>query len=168
MKLFRSAFVALCLLAPLAQAADGMRIAVIDSEMAVTESEAAKRYAKESEAKFAPRIKNLNALQADIRQMEEKLQKDGPVLSPSELESRQLEIRRKFEDLQRLDQQLRMDKGQADQAELEKLRPKMDEAIRKVSEAQKFDIVLERRAAYYVKPEFDITRQVIDAVNKMK
>lgn len=168
MKLFRSAVVALCLLAPLAQAADGMRIAVIDSEMAVMESNAAKRYAKESEAQFAPRIKNLNALQADIRQMEEKLQKDGPVLSPSELESRQLEIRRKFEDLQRMDQQLRMDKAQADQTELDKLRPKMDEAIRNVSKSQKFDMVLERRTAYYVKPEFDITRQVIEAVNKMK
>ena len=166
MKLFRSAFVALCLLAPLVQAADAMRVAVIDSEMAVKESDAIKRY--EAKDQFAPRIKNLNALQADIRQMEEKLQKDGPVLSPSELESRQLEIRRKFEDLQRLDQQLRMDKGQADEAELQKLRPKMDEAIRKVSEAQKFDLVLERRVAHYVKPEFDITRQVIDAVNKMK
>lgn len=168
MKLFRSALVALCLLAPLAQAADGMRIAVIDSEMAVVESETAKRYAKESEVKFAPRIKNLNALQAEIRQMEEKLQKDGPVLSAAEGEARQLEIRRKFEDLQRLDNNLRQDKASSDQAELAKLRPKMDEAIKKVSEELKFDLVLERRVAHYVKPEFDITRKVIETVNKMK
>ena len=168
MKLFRSAFVALCLLAPMAQAADGMRIGVIDSNMAVRESNVAKRYFQEVDARYAPRIKNLTALEADILQMQEKLQKDGPVLSPAELESRQLEIRRKIEDLQRLDQQLRVDRAQADQAEFEKLRPKMDEAIRNVSESLKFDMVLERGAALYVKPEFDVTRQVIEAVNKMK
>lgn len=165
MKLSRLAALALCMLVPLAQA---QRIAVVDSEMAVVQSDAAKRYEKEAEAKFAPRIKNLNALQADVRTMEEKLQKDGPTLSQAQLESRKLEIRRKIEDLRMQDQQLRQDKQLSDQTELGKIRPQLEQAIKQVSEAGKFDMVLERRAAHYVKPEFDITRKVIDSLNKMK
>ncbi|OED41831.1 hypothetical protein ACH42_12985 [Endozoicomonas sp. (ex Bugula neritina AB1)] len=156
----------LCMLVPFAQAS--MRIAVVDSEMAVVQSDAAKRYEKEAEAKFAPRIKNLNALQSDVQGMEEKLQKDGPTLSQPQLESRKLEIRRKIEDLRMQDQQLRQDKQVSDQTELGKIRPKLEKAIEQVSEASKFDIVLERRVAHYVKPEFDITRKVIDSLNKMK
>ena len=166
LKLFKFAALALCMLVPFAQAE--MRIAVIDSEMAVVQSDAAKRYEKAAEAKFAPRIKNLTALQSEVRGMEEKLQKDGPTLSQAQLESRKLEIRRKIEDLRMQDQQLRQDKQASDQAELGKIRPKLETAIKKVSEAEKFDLVLERRAAHYVKPEFDITRKVIDSLNKMK
>ena len=166
MKLFRLAAWALCLLVPLAQA--DMRIAVVDKELAVVQSDGAKRYEKEAEAKFAPRIKNLNALKAEFDGMEKKLQKDGPTLSPAQLESRKLELRRKYEDLQMQSQQLRQDKQESDQKELGLLAPKLDKAIKQVAEAQKFDMVLERRAAHYYKPEFDITRKVIESLNKMK
>ena len=166
MKLYRFAALALCLLTPFAQAE--MRIAVIDSEMAVTQSDAAKRYEKEAEAKFAPRIKKLNAIESEVKTMQQKLEKDGPTLSKAQLESRNIELRRKIEDLRMQGQQLQQDKGASDQEELRKIRPKLESAIKKVSEAEKFDMVLERRAAHYVKPEFDITRQVIDSLNKMK
>lgn len=167
MKQIRLAVMALLMLAPLAQAAT-MKIAVVDSEMAVLESDAAKRYAKEAEKMFAPRINELKKLQDEIKQLEEKLKKDAPTLTDSMREGRQLEIKRKFEDLQMKDRQLRADKARSDQAELGKLRPKLEEAVDLVSKEQNYDLVLERGAARFVKPEFDITRKVIERLNKMK
>ncbi|WOG25465.1 OmpH family outer membrane protein [Endozoicomonas sp. 8E] len=165
MKSIKLAFVALLLLSPLAQA---QKIAVVDSEMAVLESDAAKKYAKEAEKMFAPKIKQLKALQEEIRVMEQKLQKDGPTLTEGQRENRQVQIKRKFEDLQLQDRQLRSEKARSDQTELGKLRPKLDKAIEEVSKEQDYDLVLERGAARFVKPGFDITRKVIERMNKLK
>lgn len=165
MKSIKLAFVALLLLSPLAQA---QKIAVVDSEMAVLESDAAKKYAKEAEKMFAPKIKQLKALQEEIRVMEQKLQKDGPTLTEGQRESRQVQIKRKFEDLQLQDRQLRSEKARSDQTELGKLRPKLEKAIEEVSKEQDYDLVLERGAARFVKPGLDITRKVIERMNKLK
>ncbi len=166
MKLSKFAALALCLLVPFSEA--DQRVAVIDSEAAVTQSDAAKRYEKTAEAKFAPRIKNLNAIEAEVKQMQQQLEKDGPTLTKAQVESRSLEIRRKFEDLQMQGQQLRQEKAQSDQAELSKIRPQLQKAINEVAEAEKFDLILEKRVTHFVKPEYDITRKVIERLNKMK
>ncbi|WP_201772690.1 OmpH family outer membrane protein [Endozoicomonas numazuensis] len=165
MKSIKLAFVALLLLSPLAQA---QKIAVVDSEMAVLESDSAKKYAKEAEKMFAPKIKQLKALQDDIKGLEQKLKKDGPTLTDGQRENRQLEIKRKFEDLQLQDRQLRGEKARSDQAELGKMRPKLEKAIDEVSKELNYDLVLERGAVRFVKPEFDITRKVIERMNKLK
>ena len=172
MKHIRSAIFALAMLVPFAYAASpaqaAMKIAVVDSEMAVLESDAAKKYAKSSETQFAPRIKKLKSLQDDIKAMEQKLQKDGPTLSEAQRESRQLEIKRKYEDLQLQDRQLRMEKARSDQSELGKIRPKLDKAIEQVSKEMNYDLVLERGAVRFVKTDYDITRKVIERLNQMK
>ena len=160
------ALLALVMLVPAVEAAQ--KIAVIDSEMAVLESDASKRYAKESEKKFAPRIKLIQSLQEELQKMQADLDRDEPTLPKSQVEGRKLEIRRKYEDLQMQDRQLRMDKNQADQQELGKLRPKLEKAVEAVSKEQNYDMVIERGAVRYVKPEFDVTRQVIERLNKMK
>ncbi|WP_263078876.1 OmpH family outer membrane protein [Endozoicomonas sp. Mp262] len=170
MKQIRLALLSVMMLLPLVGHAKdaGMRIAVIDSEMAVLESDSAKKYAKDSEALFAPRIKKLKTLQEDIKKIEQQLQKDGPAMTEAQRESKQLEIKRKYEDFQLQDRQLRMDKAKSDQAELGKLRPKLDQAVEKVSQELNYDMVLERGAVRYVKAEFDITRKVIERLNQMK
>ena len=160
------AVLALVMLVPVAQA--DMRIAVIDSEMAVLESDASKAYAKESEKRFAPRIALIQSLQDELQKMEEELNKDGPTMSQAQIEARQLEMKRKYEDLQMQDRQLRMDKNQADQQELNLLRPRLEQAVNEVSEQLKYDMVIERGAVRYVKPQHDITRQVIERLNKQK
>ena len=148
--------------------ADGQRVAFIDVEKAIVNSDAAKRYEKEAESQFAPRIKQLNALQAELKTLEEHLHKDGPTLTQVQLESRRLELRRKFEDLKLQDQQLQQDKAISDQAELAKLQPKLEEATKAVMESENIDIVMHHRAAFIVNPEDDVTSKVIDRLNKMK
>lgn len=161
------AVLALVMLVPVVAQAE-MRIAVIDSEMAVLESDASKAYARESEQKFAPRIKLIKSLQDELQKMEDDLNKNGPTLSQAQVEARQLEMKRKYEDLQMQDRQLRMDKNQADQQELNKLRPRLEQAVDEVSQELKYDLVIERGAVRYVKSQHDITRQVIERLNKLK
>ena len=147
---------------------DEFKIGVVDSEMAVLESDAAKKYAKISEAQFGPRIKKLKEIQESIQSMEAELQKNRLVMTELQRENSQLEIKRKYEDLQLQDRQLRMEKNNSDQSELGKLKPKLEKSIAEVTKAMGYYLVLERGAVRFVRPEHDITRKVIQRLNQMK
>ncbi|WP_422462457.1 OmpH family outer membrane protein [Endozoicomonas sp. ALB115] len=169
MKSIRLAFLALIMLAPLANAAtSGSKVGVLDTAMVLSESNAGKQYAKKSEAKFKPQLVALQKLEGDVRNMQEKLQKDGPTLSAEQLKVRQLELQRKYEDLQLKGRQYQTDKAEADNAEREKLRPKLQTAIDKVISELKLDLVIDRQMAIYGSPGIDITRKVIESLNQMK
>ncbi len=169
MKSIRLAFLALIMLAPLANAAAaGSKIGVLDTVMVLSESNAGKQYAKKSEAKFKPQLVALQKLEGDVRNMQEKLQKDGPTLSAEQLKVRQLELQRKYEDWQLKGRQYQTDRAEADNAEREKLRPKLQTAIDKVVNELKLDLVIDRQMAIYASPGIDITRKVIESLNQMK
>ena len=168
MKYIRTAALALAMLTPLAASA-AQKIAVVNYEMAVFESDAMKQYNKKMDAEYAPKIKKLKALQESIQTLEQKLQKDGPTMTNSQRENTQLEIKRKYEDLQLQDRQLRTEKARSDQAELEKLKPRLEKAIDQVQADMKYDFIFDRRGAVRVgNAEYDITRKVIERLNKMK
>ncbi|MDP0563348.1 MAG: OmpH family outer membrane protein [Candidatus Endonucleobacter sp. (ex Gigantidas childressi)] len=145
-----------------------IKIAIVDSERAVLESDDAKKYANHSEKLFAPKITKLKALEESIQSMDKQLTKDSPVLTDAQREGRQLDIKRKYEDLQLQDRQLRMEKSRSDQEELGKIRPKLDGAIHKVAKKMGYDLVLEKGAVRFMESELDITRMVIQSINKMK
>ncbi|MGI9274262.1 MAG: OmpH family outer membrane protein [Endozoicomonas sp.] len=166
MKQIRLAFLALIMLAPFAHAAT--KIAVVDSDMVLRESDAGKRYIQEEEKKYAPRIKLLQGLQEELQTLEESLKKDAPMLSQGEIENRQLAMKRKYEDLQLQDRQMRMERSRSVQAEMSKLQPKVQKAIDEVSAELGYDMTLERGVVRYVKSTSDITRPVIERMNKLK
>ncbi|WP_257267015.1 OmpH family outer membrane protein [Endozoicomonas sp. ONNA2] len=169
MKSIRLAFLALILLAPLANAATtDKNIGVLDTVMVLSESNAGKQYAKKSEARFKPQLVALQKLEGEVRNMQEKLQKDGPTLSAEQLKVRQLELQRRYEDLQLKGRQYQTDKAEADNAERERLRPKLQAAIDKVVSELKLDLIIDRQMAIYASSGIDITRKVIESLNQMK
>ncbi len=160
------AVAAFFMLAPLANAATS--VGVLDTVMVLTESNAGKQYAKKSEARFKPQLQALQKLEGDVRTMQEKLQKDGPTLSAEQLKTRQLELQRKYEDWQLKGRQYQTERAEADNAERETLRPKLLAAVEKVVEEMKLDLVLDRQMAIYSSTRIDITRKVIESLNKTK
>ena len=59
-------------------------------------------------------------------------------------------------------------KAIADREMLAKLKPNLDKAVEEVIKNGNFDLVLERGAVIDVKPQYDITRQVIERMNQMR
>ena len=51
---------------------------------------------------------------------------------------------------------------------LKQLKPKLDSAVEEVIKKGGFDLVFERGAVIDVKPQYDITRQVIERMNQLK
>ncbi len=51
---------------------------------------------------------------------------------------------------------------------LKQLKPKLDKAVEEVIKQGNYDLVLERGAVVDVKPQYEITRQVIERMNSQR
>ncbi|MFN3579988.1 MAG: OmpH family outer membrane protein [Pseudomonas sp.] len=149
-------------------AAAQMKIAVLDYQMALLESDAAKRYSVDAEKKFGTQLQRLRNLEAEAKRLQERMQRDGDKLNQTELEKIDLEFRQKAREFQIQSKELNEAKAVADREMLESLKPKLDQAVESVIQAGGYDLVLERSTVVDAKPEFDITRQVIERLNSLR
>lgn len=143
-------------------------IAVLDSQMALLESDAAKRYSVDAEKKFGSQLQRLHNLEAEAKRLQERMQRDGDKLGQTELERLELEFRQKAREFETQSRQLNQEMAKADREMLEQLKPKLNQAVETVIQAGNYDLVIDRSAVVDVKPNLDITRQVIERLNSMR
>lgn len=144
------------------------KIAVLDYQMALLESDAAKRYSVDAEKKFGSQLQRLKNLESEAKRLQERMQRDGDKLGQSELEKIELEFRQKAREFQVQSKELNDAKAQSDREMLEQLKPKLDKAVETVLQAGDYDLVIDRSAVIDVKPALDITRQVIERLNSAR
>ena len=145
-----------------------MKVAVLNYQMALLESDAAKKYAVDAEKKYGPQLNQLKKLESDAKRIQERLLKEGEKLVQSERERLELEFKQKARDFQFQSKELNESKAIADRDMLQQLKPKLDKAVEEVIQKGNFDLVLERAAVVDVKPHFDITRQVVERMNQSR
>ncbi|MFS0826070.1 OmpH/Skp family outer membrane protein [Pseudomonas phoenicis] len=165
-KLTQLAFVAAALVATPAFA--DMKVAVLNYQMALLESDAAKAYAVDAEKKFGPQLTKLKGLETSAKSIQDRLIKGGDKMAQPERERLELEFKQKARDFQFQSKELNEAKATTDREMLKKLKPKLDGAVEEVIKKGGFDLVLERGAVIDVKPQYDITRQVIERMNQAR
>jgi outer membrane protein len=131
-----------------------MKIAVLNYQMALLESDAAKKYAVDAEKKFGPQLTKLKTLESSAKGIQDRLVAGGDKMQQGE---------RQFQS-----KELNEAKAVADREMLKQLKPKLDSAVEEVIKKGAFDLVFERGAVIDVKPQYDITRQVIERMNQLK
>jgi outer membrane protein len=161
--------VILCMAALMATPAFAeMKIAVMNYQMALLESDSAKRYAVDAEKKFGPQLTKLKSLESGAKTIQDKLVKGAEKMQQGERERLELEFKQKARDFQFQSKELNEAKAIADREMLKQLKPKLDKAVEEVIKAGNYDLVLERGAVVDVKPQYDITRQVIERMNQQR
>ena len=145
-----------------------MKVAVLNYQMALLESDAAKKYAVDAEKKFGPQLNKLKQLETDAKRIQDRLVKEGERMQQAERERLELEFKQKARDFQFQSKELNDAKAISDRDMLKQLKPKLDKAVEEVIKGGNFDLVLERGAVIDVKPQLDITRQVIERMNKLR
>jgi len=145
-----------------------MKVAVLNYQMALLESDAAKKYAVDAEKKYGPQLAQLKKLEADAKRIQERLLKEGEKMAQTERERLELEFKQKARDFQFQSKELNEAKAIADRDMLQQLKPKLDKAVEEVLQKGAYDLVLERAAIVDVKPQFDITRQVVERMNQAR
>ena len=145
-----------------------MKIAVLNYQMALLESDAAKKYAVDAEKKFGPQLNKLKTLESDAKRIQDRLVKEGERMQTAERERLELEFKQKARDFQFQSKELNEAKAVADREMLKQLKPKLDKAVEEVIKKGSYDLVLEQGSVVEVKPQYEITRQVIERMNQLR
>ena len=165
-KFFTSFFLAAALLTGgVAQAGD-VKVAAVEVPRLLTEPPQVHKLREKLKEEFASRDSQLVAQQKQIKQLEEKLSKDGAIMSEDEVKrlerdiiSRRLKLKNARSELQQ-ERQLRQNE------ELDKLRGVLAEVIQQVAREEKLDIVLESGVTW-VAAQANITDKVLAKLREL-
>jgi outer membrane protein len=143
-----------------------VKVGIINSQRAMSETAEIKKAFAALEAKYKPRQDEVNTLQRDIQEIQQKL-RDGAGKLTGEAESDlQLQGQLKQRRLQRL--------GEDSQAELEqdqndiinRARARMQAVVQKLAQERDLDLVVDISNTVYFKQALDITNDAIAAYDK--
>lgn len=156
----------LCLaIAPFAATATAqVKVAIINAQKALADSDELKKASAAVEAKYKPRQDELNKLQADLQSIEQQLASGK--LNQQAAADLQLQGQRKQRDAQRISDDLQADFEKDRQEILGKASQKMKDVIDKMAAEKGIDIVIDASQTLYFKPTLDLTSDAVAAYNK--
>ncbi len=137
-----------------------MKIGFVDTVKLMEAAPQAKSAQSKIESEFTPREKELVALQREIKTKEDKLERDGAVMSESERSKIERDILAKRRDLKRSQDEFRDDLNIRRNEVLAKLQKDMYEAVVTLGKEQKFDLIL-TQGVVYSSDKVDVTDSVL-------
>lgn len=154
------AIAVVALMLPFAASAESYKIGVVNAVKILESAPQADQAKKRLEKEFAGRDKKLVSAQKAVKQKEEKLAKDGAIMSENErikLEREAISARR---ELKREQDEFRDDLNFRRNEEFSKIQKDIITAIQKIAKDQKFDLIL-GEGVIFASPKVDITDDVI-------
>jgi outer membrane protein len=136
-------------------------VGVVNFLRMMEEAPQAKAAQSKIESEFAPREQELLALQKEIRKLEDKLAKEGAVMSETQSNKLEREILSKSRELKRSQEEFRDDLNIRKNEVTSQLQRQMLEATRALAKEKGFDIILGQGVVYADKSA-DITNMVLE------
>jgi outer membrane protein len=160
-------FFAAAALAASSSFAESLKIAVIDVNKVMNESEVGKAARKKMETRYEELKKKIDARNEEARKMKEELDKQKILLGKEKLKEREDALNAKVTELRQLTQEAEKEM-QNRQGELTREVLKVVEGQwEKIVKQEKIDLLLERSSGVvHYNPSLDITSKVLDLVNK--
>lgn len=148
--------------------AQAEKLAVVDMGEVFEQLPQREQISKSLKAEFGDRVAEVQKMQEEMRSLVEKQQRDGALMS----DTQKTDLVRKMESLKSefqlkgkaLDEDMRRRQGE----EQNKLLVLVQKAINTIADKEKYDMVLQRGAVIFVKPEADISSKVVEALSKGK
>jgi outer membrane protein len=149
-------------------AAAELKIAVIDTQRALLESDEARQMMQTAQTDLEQDQNELQALGQQILTLREQYQKDAEVMSPAdqrrrqkELEDKQIEYEFLVNKLQKAVNDRRQELGQ-------QMLPKLEAVLKDLTELEGYDLIIERGTLLYANSKHDITRRVTEKLNERR
>ncbi|AOY88210.1 hypothetical protein BKP64_08545 [Marinobacter salinus] len=142
------------------------RIGVVDLRQALFSSNDAKSFSETLQKDFAGDEAKVRDAQEEARKLKERLEKDGAMMNESERNKLAGEFQEKVKEFNFLKQRLDSTVAQRKQAFLEQARPGVDAAVKELLEENDLDLILPSEAVVYVKPEMNLTTQLLEKLNR--
>lgn len=151
---------------PAAAQSPAPRIGFVSTERIMRDSAPAKRAQAQIEGEFAPRDREMRGLAAQLKTMQEDLQKNGVTMGESERAAKERKFDEMNRDFQRRQREFQEDLGQRRNELMAQVIQRANEVIRKLAEQDKLDVILQD--AVYASPRIDITEKVIKTLDQAK
>jgi len=142
------------------------KVAVINMQRAVLESDEIKKASDAMESKFKPRQQDIEKLQRDLQNIQQQLQAGAGKLTQQAEADLTAQGQKKQRDLQRLSEDLQADVDRDRNDVLGKSTQKMQEVVKKLAEEKGYDVVVDVSNTVYFKPALEITAEALAAYNK--
>ena len=141
-----------------------VKVAVINTQKAMADTEELKKASAAVEAKYKPRQDELGKLQADLQSIEQQL--NSGKLNQNTTAELQAQGQRKQRDAQRISDDLQADFERDRQDILGKASTKMQTVIQKLAEEKGMDVIVDASQTLFFKPTLDLTTEATAAYNK--
>ena len=141
-----------------------LKIAVINSQKALLETDDIKKAQAEMEAKFKPRQDQMTKLEKDLRDIQAQLQ-SGKLNQLGE-QDLTAQGQKKQRDLQRIQQDLQEDVDRERNDILQRAGTRMQEVVKKLADEKGLDLVVDAANTLFFKPTLEITADAVAAYNK--
>ncbi|MDF1642875.1 MAG: OmpH family outer membrane protein [Pseudomonadales bacterium] len=169
MKLLKSMACALVLLPGMfftSVAMAELKIAVLDMQRAILESNEAVAFIKQVQKEVAPDAEKVKKIEASAKKLQDQLAKDGAIMSESEKKKLTESIEEKLVNYKYLVGKLQNTQKQKQQELLRLMNPKVETAVKTLLAENKYDLVLQRQALVFSNAELDITAKLTEMLNK--
>ncbi len=141
--------------------AEETKIGAVSAIRILEQSPQAEVAKKKIEKEFAPRDRKLVAEQKKMKELEDKLVKDGAIMSESERKSLERDIISRKRDLKRTQDEFREDLNFRRNEEFAKIQKEIVESITEVAKENGYDIVL-GEGVIYASDKVDMSSLVIE------
>jgi outer membrane protein len=142
------------------------KVAVINLQRAVTESAEIKAAAAAMEAKYRPRVAEIDQLNKEVSAIAQNLQTNAGKLTPQAEADLSAQAQRKQRDMQRKQDDLTADVDRDRNEILQKSTVKMSAVVKKLAESKGLDVVVDAPYTVYFKEALEITAEAIVAFDK--
>jgi len=147
--------------------AEGLRVAVIDVNKILNDSEAGQAAKKKMEARYEELKKTIDAKQEEARKIKEEIDKQKVMVGKEKLKEKEDALQAKLNELRQLTQEgereMQARQGELTRDVLKSVEAKVDVIVK----ADKLDLVLERTAGVIqFNPSLDITSRILAMVNE--
>jgi outer membrane protein len=141
-----------------------LKVAIINSQKALLETEDIKKAQAEMEAKFKPRQDQMTKLEKELQDIQAQLQ-SGKLnqLGEQDLTG---QGQKKQRDLQRIQQDLQEDVDRERNDILQRAGTRMQEVVKKLADEKGLDLVVDSANTLFFKPSLEITADAVAAYNK--
>jgi outer membrane protein len=141
-----------------------LKVAVINSQKAILDTEEIKKAQADLTAKYKPRQDQLEKLQKDLQDIQNQLQ--GGKLNQLGEQELTAQGQKKQRDLQRLQQDLQEDADRDRNDILQRAGARMQEVVKKLADEKGLDLVVDSANTLFFKPALELTTEAATAYNK--
>ncbi|MBL8496624.1 OmpH family outer membrane protein [Nitrosomonas sp. JL21] len=141
--------------------ANSIKIGVVNTEKILRESSLAVQAQKKIELEFTSRDDDIKKITAQAKTLQDRLEKDGSNMEETERRSLERNLANLSREYQRAQKQLREDLSARQNEEYGVILDRINRAISKIAEREKYDLILQLQDSVYRSQRIDITDQVI-------